>query len=481
MSSRISSQTTLLAAAALAATCGLSIPAGAQSLQSGGGGSGGSAPPASPGAAGAAQPLGNGSEQTLGRVTAKKPPDGALPFFAAYSAPLDGSALSVDTKGVTVKTDDNAVRFRIGGRVQLDVGAASLSPRSLGPALTDNFTLRRSYFETYLTLYDAVELAFQYDFSNDAQPIQDAVLAYRGMPHVIASLGNFKEPVGQDQLRSDNTTTFVERSLTNAFFPARNFGGAIAAYGDRWTATAGVFGNNANIGIADNGVAGAARFTYAPLLDRDQVLHLGVGGSYRALDPNVTGFSISSRPEDNEFSRTLVSTGTLRNAQDVSRVDFEAIYQFKSYRITGEYAFAAVGGVTPSATVANRSDRFFQSGYVEGAWVINGNGRPYRIAPTYGSEFAVLTGVEIDDAQRISRGGFGVFEVAARYSAIDLQDGTTLGGRQQDVTAGLNWYPDRNIRVMADYIHSTADPAAASLKVDKVDSDAFVGRLQFAW
>ena len=142
---------------------------------------------------------------------------------------------------------------------------------------------------------------------------------------------------------------------------------------------------------------------------------------------------------------------------------------------------AAVSGVRPTAAVANRSDRFFQSGYVEGAWVINGNGRPYRIAPTYGSEFAVLTGVEIDDAQRISRGGFGVFEVAARYSAIDLQDRTTLGGRQQDVTAGLNWYPDRNIRVMADDVHSTVDPAAASLKVDKVDSDAFVGRLQFAW
>lgn len=472
---------TFLLASAVTMVCAFGPSALAQSLQAGGGASGGSQAPANAGQAGAGQPLGNGSRQSLGSATAKKPADGALPFFAAYTAPLDGGSLSVDTKGVTLKTEDNAVKFRIGGRVQLDFGAAGLSPRSLGPALTDNFALRRSYFESYLTLYDAVELAFQYDFSNDAQPIQDAVLAYRGLSHVIASVGNFKEPVGQDQLRSDNTTTFVERALTNAFYPARNFGGAVAAYGDRWTATAGVFGNNANIGITDNGVAGAARFTYAPLLDSDQVLHLGVGGSYRALDRNGAAFSISSRPEDNEFSRTLVSTGTLRNAEDVTRVDFEAIYQYKSYRITGEYAFAAVGGVTPTATVANRGDRFFQSGYVEGAWVINGDGRPYRIAPTYGSEFAVLTGVEIDDAQRISRGGYGVFEVAARYSAIDLDDKLVQGGRQQDVTAGLNWYPDRNVRVTADYIHSIADPAAATLKVDRVESDAFVGRLQFSW
>ena len=356
-----------------------------------------------------------------------------------------------------------------------------MKPGSLGPALLDNFTIRRSYFETYLTLYDAIEVAFQYDLSNEAQPIQDAVLAYRGFQHVVMSVGNFKEPVGQDQLRSDNTTTFVERSLTNAFYPARNFGGAIGTYGDKWTATAGLFGNNANLGIADNGIAGAARFTYAPILTKDQVLHVGVGGSYRSLDPGQTAFSIASKPEDNEFSRSLVTTGPLRNAQDVGRVDFEAIYQFQSYRITGEYAFAEVDGVTPTAVVANRSDRFFQSGYVEGAWVVNGNGRPYRLAPTYGSEFAVLTGVEIDDSQRISRGGYGVFEIAARYSTIDLRDSLTTGGGENDITAGINWYPDRNIRVMADYVHADADPPSTALKATKADSDAFIGRIQFTW
>ena len=113
--------------------------------------------------------------------------------------------------------------------------------------------------------------------------------------------------------------------------------------------------------------------------------------------------------------------------------------------------------------------------------MVNGNGRPYRLAPTYGSEFAVLTGVEIDDSQRISRGGYGVFEVAARYSSIDLRDKLTTGGSEDDVTAGINWYPDRNIRVMADYVHADVDPPATSLKTAKANSDAFIGRIQFAW
>lgn len=470
------------AVASFAAGLATAAPALAQSQQSGGGGSGGSEVSTNPGKAGRKQPLGNGSPQTLGQTTAKKPADGALPFFAAYESQLPGGGtLSVDTKGITLQTVDNTAKFRIGGRLQLDGSVASLRPGSLGPALTDNFLIRRAYFESYLTLYDSIELAFQYDFANQTQPIQDAVLAYRGLNHVILSVGNFKEPFGQDQLRSDNTTTFAERALTNALSPARNFGGAIGTFGDRWTVTAGVFGNNANLGIEDNGVAGAVRVTYAPILTNDQVLHFGVAGSYRSLDPGLTTFSISSRPENNSFARSLVSTGTLRNAQDVGRFGFETIYQFRSYRITGEYAFADVGGVTPTAAVTGRGDRFFQSGYVEGAWVVNGYGRPYRIAPTYGSEFAVLTGVEIDDAQRISRGGYGVFEIAARYSELDLQSGLTNGGRQEDITAGLNWYPDRNIRVVANYIHGRGDPAPTALKVSTTDSDAFVGRLQFSW
>ena len=65
-----------------------------------------------------------------------------------------------------------------------------------------------------------------------------------------------------------------------------------------------------------------------------------------------------------------------------------------------------------------------------------------------------------ESAQRLSRGGMGVFEVAARYSAIDLTSRDIQGGFQQDVTLGLNWYPEPFIRVMANYIHAWANPTA---------------------
>lgn len=37
-------------------------------------------------------------------------------------------------------------------------------------------------------------------------------------------------------------------------------------------------------------------------------------------------------------------------------------------------------------------------------------------------------------------GGHGTWEIAARYSYLNLNDGPIDGGRINDVTLGLNWY-----------------------------------------
>ena len=60
------------------------------------------------------------------------------------------------------------------------------------------------------------------------------------------------------------------------------------------------------------------------------------------------------------------------------------------------------------------------------------------------------------------KGGWGAWEVAARYSYMNLNDhvtrgraasltGGVFGGKQQVYTMALNWYPNDNIRFMLDY------------------------------
>jgi electron transfer flavoprotein beta subunit len=89
-------------------------------------------------------------------------------------------------------------------------------------------------------------------------------------------------------------------------------------------------------------------------------------------------------------------------------------------------------------------------------------------------------GVKVAEAQRITRGGFGVFELGLRFSAIDLDDDGIRGGIERDGTVGLSWYPDTNIRIMADYVRSHTSPSALQ-NGRTIDADTFIGRFQLYW
>ena len=50
-------------------------------------------------------------------------------------------------------------------------------------------------------------------------------------------IGHFKEPASLEELVSSNHITFMERSVLNAFIPARNVGVQTARHNDAQTAT----------------------------------------------------------------------------------------------------------------------------------------------------------------------------------------------------------------------------------------------------
>ncbi len=57
------------------------------------------------------------------------------------------------------------------------------------------------------------------------------------------------------------------------------------------------------------------------------------------------------------------------------------------------------------------------------------------------------------------------WQVAIRYSELNLNNRGILGGREQNVSAGLNWYPMRHIEVLLNYVRAMATPnATASIK-----------------
>jgi phosphate-selective porin OprO/OprP len=80
----------------------------------------------------------------------------------------------------------------------------------------------------------------------------------------------------------------------------------------------------------------------------------------------------------------------------------------------------------------------------------------------------------------LAGGGWGAFEIAGRFSTMNLNDqlGTATGiagGQQTIYTAALNWYVNRNIRFMLNYLHgnvarqvSPTNAADAGSKFDAI-------------
>ena len=74
-------------------------------------------------------------------------------------------------------------------------------------------------------------------------------------------------------------------------------------------------------------------------------------------------------------------------------------------------------------------------------------------------------------------GDWGSFEVAARYSYLDLNDEFVRGGKMWDITAGINWYLFPNTRLSLNYVHSELDNRLIS--PDDVDGNADIVQARF--
>ena len=80
-----------------------------------------------------------------------------------------------------------------------------------------------------------------------------------------------------------------------------------------------------------------------------------------------------------------------------------------------------------------------------------------RIGGVPGARVAVLeNGTGGDAYERLRRAidenGWGAWELAGRYSFVDMSDGPVEGGEHTAYTLGLNWYANQNIRWTLNYI-----------------------------
>ena len=113
------------------------------------------------------------------------------------------------------------------------------------------------------------------------------------------------------------------------------------------------------------------------------------------------------------------------------------------------------------------ADPTFAAVYVFGSYALTGESRRY--AEGTGTIGRIQPKRELGNGS----GGLGAFEIAFRFSHIDLNDEQVTGGELTDLSFAFNWYPTHPTRVMFNIVRAQRGGNAPVW--------IFQGRLQLAF
>jgi len=271
----------------------------------------------------------------------------------------------------------------------------------------------------------------------------------------------------------------------------------------------------------------AARLTYAPVRDEQHLVHLAGWVRYqnpqdattandnRVLQPGSAVYSEGTilnesllgtqpltcwntaapfAPAISPNTTQLVGTNCVK---DVVNYGAELVASWGPFSVQAEY-FGMHYDRNPAIIfwqhAPGGSTIDFNGFYAYVTWYLTGESRA-EAYESYPENFNTPgTFRQLKILNPWSAGGWGAWEVAARVSEVNLNDGSFLflqplgtpsniqGGRQSDFTLSLVWYPDTGIRLMFNWI----DVFQYSANYNRPDLNGihpqlFVLRTQIAW
>ncbi len=346
------------------------------------------------------------------------------------------SKVKIGKKGLRIQSENGDSTFQAGGRIHADYAHYFDDETRMG----NGASLRRARIHFKGKYLKDWRYKAEIDFAEDGNVGPRAVwLGYNGWKPVSFKVGNFQEPFSLEEMGGSNSITFMERSLGNSFAPSYHLGLGASSYGDFWSVSTGVFGESLRQkdDRIDDGWGVAGRVTVAPILADNKLLHLGFSSEYRRTD-DAREIRLRARPESNVTNRRLVNTRTIDDVEHTLLFGAEFAALYDSLSIQGEYFHNRV--VRKQATNLD-----FNGAYLQGSWFLTGESRNYKVKR---GVFGL-----IDPLHK-----YGAWEIALRYSLINLDDHDIKGGKQNNFTIGLNWYVNYNVRFMMNYIFANAHP-----------------------
>lgn len=371
--------------------------------------------------------------------------------LAIATPALAKDGLSVGSEGIKLK--EGEIKLTLGGRLHLDATAYN-------DGVTNDSTAdwRRARIEFAGEVGDFLRFRVDREFAG-TDGWRNVWVAVRPVKGVTIKGGNYTVPFSLEDMQSSNDITFAERSLVGALAPGFGVGGGASIAKKNWSVSAGYFGDaldDADGRTKERGRGFAGRVTAAPMKGKKHFLHLALAYEHRSFhDTEVVRFSNGI---GSNLAPSLIRTGPIAAPSKLNNIGVELAYARRSIQFQGQFVSTRLSRDLASTLK-------YSAWYAQASWMLTGENYQYS------------EGMGGPSGPKLHKHRGGV-ELAARFSQIDLDDVSLDQGKASTLTAGANWYVNRNVRLMANYAHSRQ---WASLVTPDRNTDLGVVRLQIAF
>lgn len=391
--------------------------------------------------------------------------------------------------GLQIASEDDFFRVHVGGRTQFDSGwfAADQNVQdNINFPYENGVDFRRGRLRIDGTMYGTMEWAVEYDFFGSYDDDGEARLEtvptdlwwiFNEVPWVgHVRVGNQKPAIGFEHLVSSRFLPFMERSYNQDTFYGGRFNGFQPGvsifdnwgYDDLGTWNLGVFKPTDNAIAAsafDGDVQGVGRVTRMLWYENNGANLFHVGGSalysttvegrmvYRTRDAVRTGISA--------YWPVPASTGLLAG-DDIVQLNGELAavdgpWTFQTEYLVNQMSEAAdiIGNVVQPPV----GDVVYHGGYVQVLYFLTGEHDNYD--KLYGVFTRVIPNRDFYFRRGCGAAGPGAWQIGARYNYLDLNDNGIDGGILNNLTVGLNWFLNPNMKVQFNYMCTDRDAALA--------------------
>lgn len=397
-------------------------------------------------------------------------PVGSIPTGSGSLEPTNRSTnppaaqFSAGSNGFSFQSADTNFILKLHGVVQGD-SRAFFGDNALSQG-NDGFLLRRARPIVEGTMFRDFDYLVVADFAGSSFQLFDAYINYRLRPELQIRVGKFRGPVGLENLQDDMVASFNERSLASDLVPMRNLGVQLwGSIGDGvlgWVA--GVYDGDGDYRVAANSAFNddlefGGRLFLQPFKNETSSalrgLAFGVGASYSdvtsnsAALPATTGGTLPGyvTAGQQQFFAYNPLYGSVVADGNHWRLSPQGYYYRGPFGLQGEFV---VSDQSVLNNLTMRGARLENTAWqLSAQWVLTGEN----------ASFTTLTPTHPFDPRA---GRWGAWQLVARYSELDIDhatfdsfsDPTTSARSAGAWSVGLNWWLNRNLRVLTSFSHT---------------------------